>query len=749
MAFLVAGSAQAAATAQPLTRKPAFSFLRKYTDQLGVPGYEGGTGVTPDSDLYTGFAELSLRAGTDERAFASDGRTLEGNRYPILRGRARQRDILYSFTAFATPVGGAQVNFVRVEMLNAGRRAGAARVTSFVRNSGAPSTQRPGGSVYRSYRFDRPVMPDRPGLYFQPGLDFDPRSSYEFRGHALLRDGSVLYDFPSAPKGVRLRQTMRGEPLPINGQTIVGRTRYETRLEPGQRRSLDFRMPVTPLAPASSVYKQVSGASFGAYRRRTLATWRDLLRGAMRVSVPEAKVSDTFSASLVNILMARYRLHANGDWVQAVNLQRYHAFYLRDAAVLTVALDLAGLGQQAGENLPFFLTWQGPDGLFTSRPGQLDGFGQTLWAFGRHMALSHDTTFVRDAYPAVQRAMAWFIAGRASDPLNLIPGGDPRDNELIAGHLTGDNFWADAGVAEAVEIARRLGQDADAARWAAELADFRRVLRARVRAAVARTGYVPPALDTSGGQDWGNYWAAYPGASFRPDDPAVTATIRHARGEFREGIATYGQPKLLHAYLGFRVLETQLARGAQAAVVRGLYDALGHTTSTNASFETGPRPFGNRAIDTATVPHGWWAAEYVTLLRNMLVREEGHTVLLASALSSSWLRPGKAVSVANAPTQFGPVSFRLRVVKGGAHLSWRARLSPGTGLTWVVPASALGVRGRGLTAGRIRLKGSSGSMNVSWTLRGGSRPSFEKTAAALIQAYRRRGRAGTAHGSRR
>jgi hypothetical protein len=741
VAVVMIGAGPVARAAARVSAKPAFSFLRKYTDQLGVPGYEAGTGVTPQSDLYTGFAEFSLRAGTDQRGFASTGRTLERNRYPVLRARARQHGILYLLTAFAAPVAGTEVNFARIEAINTGRKAAATRVTGYIRHAGAALSRRPGGLVYRSYRFDRPATPDRPGLYFQPGSAFDARSSYEFVGHALLRDGSVLYDFPDPPKGVRLIRSLRVGRLPIDEGTIVGQTRYEATLKPGRRVALDFRMPVTPPAPASPPYQAVSAASFDAYRRTILATWRDLLGGAMRVSLPEAKVSDTFYASLVNILLARYRLSGNGDWVQAVNLQRYHAFYLRDAAELTVALDLAGLHRQAGENLPFFLTWQGPDGVFMSRPGQLDGFGQALWAFGQHTRLSGDMSFVRGAYPAVQRAMAWFIAHRATDPLHLMPPGDPRDNELVAGHLAGDNFWAVAGVTEAVEIARRLGQDADAARWASELGDFRRVLQANVRTAVARTGYIPPALDASGGQDWGNYWAVYPSHSFNPLDPAVTATVRHARSGFREGIATYGQPRVLHAYLGFRVLETQLVRGDQAAVVRGLYDALAHTTSTNASFETGPKPFGNRAIDTATVPHGWWAAEYVTLLRNMLVREDGHEVLVASALSPAWLLPGQTLSVADAPTRFGPVSFTLRAVHGGARLSWRAALSPEAGLWWPVPASARAVRARGLDGGRIPLPGASGSVTVSWRLSRAPKPSFEKTAATLLKAYRGRRRA--------
>ncbi|PZS33884.1 MAG: hypothetical protein DLM61_04490, partial [Pseudonocardiales bacterium] len=575
-----------------------------------------------------------------------------------------------------------------------------------------------------------------PGLYFQPGVEFDPLSRFRFQGRSVQRDGAVIYRFPAPPSGVRLARRLRIDTGPVARTTVFGQTRYAIRLRSGARVALDFQMPVVPVMPASPANDRIRSISFDVARRRLLTTWARHLQEGMRIKLPEAKVADTFYASLVDIMLPRYRV--NGDWVQAVNLLRYHAFYLRDAAVMNHALDLAGLHREASENLPFFLTWQEPNGLFISRPGQLDGFGQALWAFGDHFARTGNTGLARRVYPAVQRAMAWFESARAADPLGLMPASDPRDNEHVAGHLAGDNFWAYAGVEWAVSLARSLHQDADAARWAADLSAFQRTLQARSRAAAARAGgFIPPALDVGGGLDWGNYWAAYPAQAFAPADALVASTITHARRGFREGLATFDRPNLLHAYLGFRVLETQLLRSEQRDVVRGLYDALAHTTSTNASFELGHQPFGPRTVDTATVPHGWWAAEYVSLLRNMLVREENNNLVLMSSLSPEWLASGRTVSVVDAPTEFGHVSFRLSCTRRGARLTWRGQLRPGTRVTWPVPTGARAVSAPGLSRGVITLPGRSGSLSVAWRLTAHERPSFRSTAAALLRAYAR------------
>jgi hypothetical protein len=748
---LAAAAIPATGAAAPKTKEPPiqapprpYSFLLNYTDQLGVPGFAGGTGVTPQSDLYTGYDELSLRVGPGERSFPSDGRTLAQDRYPVLISDRLDGRILYRLTVFAAPVSGQQVNFARVDAFNPGTKPRAARVTGFTRSAGAALVTHPNGRTYRSYRFGRPSNPERPGLYFQPGADLNPLSVYSFAGEAFTRDGAVLYDAHPVEPGVRVTQSLRVDALPIDRQTIFGQSDYNAVVKPGKHVHVDFRMPVTPLPPATPQYGRVAHASFNAYLRKTLGFWGQLQRGAMRIALPEPKVVNTFYASLSNILLPRYRA-GTGDWVQTVNQQRYHAFWLRDGAMINHALDVAGLHRQAGQNLPFFLTWQDPSGLFISRPGQLDGFGEALWALGDHLERTGDTAFARRAYPAVQHALAWFEAARAADPLHLLPVATPGDNEVTTGHLPGNDFWAYAGVEQAVRMARRLGQGSDASRWNSDLADYRQTIQAQVRASSAKLGgFIPPALE-GGGQDWGNYWAAYPSQPFAPTDPLVTRTIQHARSEYREGIASYGEPKMLHAYLGFRVLETQLERNEPSDVVQGFYSELAHTTSTGASFETGLLPFADRTIDLATVPHGWWAAEYVTLLRNMLLREEGNGVVLMSALSPSWLKPGQVVGVREAPTTFGTVAFTLATRADGATLSWRTNLRSGTKLSWPVPVGVTAVHAPGLSRGVIHLRGRSGSIQVSWKIARGPKPTFEKTVAALLKQYKRFG--GAARGA--
>lgn len=185
-------------------------------------------------------------------------------------------------------------------------------------------------------------------------------------------------------------------------------------------------------------------------------------------------------------------------------------------------------------------------------------------------------------------------------------------------------------------------------------------------------------------------------------------------------------------------------------MVRGLYAELAHTTGTNAGWEAATSPFGDRLIDDATTPHAWWAAEYVTLVRNMLVREQGADVYLMSALSPSWLTPGRRIAVRAAPTTRGRVSFTLRALAGGAVLTWTSRLAAGTRLRWPVPYAARGVRAPGLGFGGrvITLPGRSGRIVVRWSLTGDG-PTYARAFDRLMSAYLHSPNGATARAARR
>ena len=68
--------------------------------------------------------------------------------------------------------------------------------------------------------------------------------------------------------------------------------------------------------------------------------------------------------------------------------------------------------------------------------------------------------------------------------------------------------------------------------------------------------------------------------------------------------------------------------------------------------------------------HIWAAAEWVLLLRNMFVREEGDCLILASGIPSDWLVAGQRLRFGATATPFGEVSVELNTDGRTCQIAW-------------------------------------------------------------------------------
>src|SRR5262249_8586587 len=71
-------------------------------------------------------------------------------------------------------------------------------------------------------------------------------------------------------------------------------------------------------------------------------------------------------------------------------------------------------------------------------------------------------------------------------------------------------------------------------------------------------------------------------------------------------------------------------------------------------------------------PHVWAAAEWVLMMRNLFVREEGDRLVLGSGLLDEWLTGGEALRLGPTPTPYGAVTVEVRPRGDTAEVSWEA-----------------------------------------------------------------------------
>lgn len=721
-----------------------FCYYSKPTDELGVINGQNGTMVTPEGYIGTGFGTLVFFYGDSMKPVNQRVRTFKDGYIPVIKYHFTDDGINYKVTAFAATLDGnpesPMMNFIRVELKNC---------------SIVPKTAYWGtGTRYQNelnhhYRGRLPVIAAKPGDYEMNGADFNPRWSYQFYHNTLLRSGDVMYVFPEKPEPQKMMRLNGASDNNINQETPVGIVKYKFDLKPGQTAEIDFKMPYTPIKKGDKLVSRLVKASFDEYLHKTIASWKDIIERGTDIQIPEKKVNDTFKASLVYDLMARNK--EQGFYVQHVNDFQYHAFWLRDGAFITRMYDLTGYPEIAKENLELFGQYQDPNGNFISRPGQYDGWGDAVFAYGQHFRLSHDTAFARQVYPRIIRAFDWLKKARAEDPLHLIPKTNPHDNEQVTGHITGQNFLALAGLKNVIPLADALGKNQEAETFQKEYDDYYDAFYKQLKKITSKTdGYIPPAVDVYGGDDWGNLMADYPAIILNPNSRMVTATLINSRNKYQEGIMTYHYRGVvfLHDYLTFKNTETEVVRGDQEMALNELYATLVHTGSANDGFEHVVTPWKDRDPHTDFAPHGWFAAEYRTLIRNMMVREQGKNLHLFSVVSPDWIVNGKTIKVLRAPTYFGQVNMQLHSYENSAVLTMNNHFLRSNRpdslilhLPWFMKTKSVLADGKNLSFadGKVVIPVDSREIDIKW-VRKADTPTlnFKNAVKHYLKEYRKR-----------
>jgi len=666
VAFLVSSQ-----WSQPPANTPAlaedsqlpFSFYKVPSDVVGFKDCPEGFQLTYDGSLNNGFGELSFSVGSELKPVNQRIKTLAGNRLPIPQYQVIRDGIQYDFKFIGYPAGGDPRSDLVAHVL-----VGAKNTRRSTLNAVIEAQYHERGGHGRAAMPCTPWYRDR----FMDLSQFSAKGVSSVSGGKAWRNEHLVFCYdPSVAKEL----------------TNDAGVRIEWSLKAGESKSAWLKVPYVPISSSrKSEISKVVQADSAKDLASAVHFWMELMSKTTQIELPDPKVVDTLYASLAYLLIARDIDEDGKTYIQKVNEFQYDDFYPRDTAYIARTYDMMNLPEIARQTIDYYLV--------RNSQGQVEGFkrlhpddwGQSLWAMGSHYRMTRDKAFAELVYSGMPNHVKGYEQGIASDPLRMFPATIAYDNELINGHYTGHNFWCILGLNEAENLARDLGHQADALKYA----DLKRGHRDRLLAILKSLtdvtgGYIPPGLDDpKAGFDWENATGGvYPFGILTPNHPWVTSTVRTVREyKWREGISTWGpngwtlkQSVLegkpvhsgsIHHYQTFNVDEVLLARGEQREVIEDLYSVLAHTSSTHAGFEMSMDPWGDRDPQGNYPPHGWFAARYVEMVRNMLVREEGGALHLASALAPDWMKPGKSVSIKNAPTYFGKVSYIYKAEKSGA-----------------------------------------------------------------------------------
>jgi hypothetical protein len=372
-----------------------------------------------------------------------------------------------------------------------------------------------------------------------------------------------------------------------------------------------------------------------------------------RLQCPEQLYQGLYDAAITSLI-----LHSPDDVYPGP--YTYKRFWFRDAAFIIHALLCAGLTTRAKRALARFPERQTIRGYFRSQEGEWDSNGEALWIMQRFREIT-DQPLSAALQKSIHRGALWIMRKRvdvsaALPHAGLLPAGFSAEHLGPNDYYYWDDFWGIAGLRAAGALCSG-GNEGSSAGFAQAADEFMAAVDRSLKTCEGRIGGLAmPAspyrrLDAGA---IGSLAAGYPLQLYSPDDPRLLGTVdfllKHCFVDdaFFQDMIHSG----LNAYLTLHVAQV-LLRNGDARYLR-LMDAIARLASPTGHWPEAihPRTGGGCMGDGH---HIWASAEWIMMIRNCFVREEGDRLILCAGIPPRWLDQNQPITFGPAPTTFGTV----------------------------------------------------------------------------------------------
>lgn len=412
--------------------------------------------------------------------------------------------------------------------------------------------------------------------------------------------------------------------------------------------------------------------------------WQTLLDRTFDLQVPDPGVMNAWRACFADLFIMREPV-AEGYIAAVPGTECYRAPNAFEAAIVEIAIDQAGLPEEAANGYKMPWEMQEPDGNWNDHKGwghlMWGGAGFKSWAAMEHYRLTADRDFLAWLYPRMLANSRWQELQRQSTRIENSDGNRPltyglmprgmgdaglKDDDDLYGVFIPHNIWAVYADKVALEAAKILGKTEDAQELKHNYETAREdLLSALDRGAIAQDGYrwIPAVPGKTSGSRWGALNALTPTGLLPADHELITGTLRKIEGYMSSGgipVHTGWMPEGMWVAITLdNIAAAQLARGNGDAAATYLYATLNHGTPLYTWCEERGQEAGTTEC-TGDRQHLWTPVAVVRCLRDCMVLEDGDKLQLALGAPRQWMASGGLVGVKAAPTHFGPVSYHMQ-----------------------------------------------------------------------------------------
>ncbi len=513
---------------------------------------------------------------------------------------------------------------------------------------------------------DSVILALRP--YNPEGIQFIDHIQYDQSADCFLVNGDQQVQMDRSPDKVLLSSYEKGDVSRLldedqQGHSVecpIGMATSAAffRARRNGRQELEVRMNLA----SQSFGKKDSGAG-------GKGDWDSYTAKTANLEIPDKKISFLYEAAVRTLILLTCDEAFPGPYT-------YKRFWFRDSCFMINSLLAIGMEERPERLVKKFPDLQKAGGYFQSQEGEWDSNGQVLWIADRLQSLT-GCSYGSDFLKSLFKGARWIEKKRisksgADNHQGLFPPGFSAEHLGPNDYYYWDNFWGLAGLRAAVRLFTRSNMEKEKQAAQAWADDFEKKIFSSIAniPGKMRNGAVPasPYRRMDAGAV-GSLVADYPLRITKPGDDRIMNTIDylmencfHSGAFFQEMIHSG-----INIYLTLAIAQTFLRCGDPR--YRPLIDKVAELASPTGQWPEAIHPFtGGGCMGDGQ--HGWAAAEWIMMIRNLFVREEGDQIIIGSGVFPGWLATGE-------PLMFGPT-----LVKGG-RITVRLRQPGGEGPVYV------------------------------------------------------------------
>jgi hypothetical protein len=419
---------------------------------------------------------------------------------------------------------------------------------------------------------------------------------------------------------------------------------------------------------------------FDAALAAARTAWHDKLdRVGFRVPAAGQPIVDTLRSSLAYMLVSR-----DGPILRP-GTRSYARAWIRDGAMIGEALLRLGHPDVATAFLRWYAPYQFASGKVpccveahgAGPVPEHDSHGELIHLAAEIARYTGDRALLATMWPHVAAAVRYLdelrrsertpanqTAGRRAQYGLLPPSISHEGYSAKPAYSYWDDFWGLTGYRDATWIAGQLGDDASAARFAAERDGFARDLLASIAASAAdhRAGYIP------GAADLGDFDATSTTIALSPAGQLDALPAALVRGTFERAWQQLvaRQPGAAPAWTAYTPYELRLV----GAFVRLGWRDRAHDALAMYLADQRPRAWNQWAEVVGRLPreprfigdmpHAWVHSDFARSALDLFAhaRDRDDAWVLAAGIPAAWFA-GRGFAIERLPTPFGPLSYAV------------------------------------------------------------------------------------------